>query len=276
MTMVKKGLVRTAAVLVAGVVFGVATSTFAASQADDSATIKLVHPGTLTMCTHLPYKPFEFVNKDREVVGFDVALGKLLAKDLGVDTQVVSIGWNQIVSGAVFAARKCDIAMGGATITAKRKESVQFSDPYFNATQVLLTKKDSGISSLADLKGKRLGVQTATTGQVYAEKHADDNGYTMVVYDDLALLTTAVSSGAVAASIQDSAPLIKYTQEHPDTVIAAAFDTGEHYGFMAKKDDANANRLIAKFNTALANAQEDGTYKKLYEKWFGKMPPATE
>src|SRR5699024_5678253 len=197
------GFLRAAAVLVAGIACGLSTTTWAADQSNAADNIKLVHPGTLTMCTHLPYKPFEFVNKDREVVGFDVALGKLLAKDLGVGTEVVSIGWNQIVSGAVFAARKCDIAMGGATITAKRKESVQFSDPYFNATQVLLTKKDAGISDLADLKGKRLGVQTATTGQVYAEKHAEENGYTMVVYDDLALLTTAVSSGAVAASIQD-------------------------------------------------------------------------
>lgn len=246
----------------------------ATAMAADSGSqdIELVHPGQLTVCTHLPYKPFEFVNKDRDVVGFDVALADLLAEDLGVKTQIISISWNQITSGAVFAARKCDLGMGGATITEKRAEAVLFSDPYFNATQVLLVKKDSGISSLADLEGKRLGVQVATTGQVYAKKFADKYGYTMVVYSDLALLTTAVSAGAVDAAIQDSAPLFKYSEAHPDTTIGAVFDTGEHYGFMAMKGNANATRLMNAFNKALAQAKKDGTYDKLYKKWFGGLP----
>lgn len=116
-------------------------------------------------------------------------------------------------------------------------------------------------------------MQTATTGQIYAQERADKYGYTMVVYADLALLTAAVSSGAVAASIQDSAPLIEYAQKHPETTIGASFDTGEHYGFMAEKGSANAKRLMHKFNAVLAQAKQDGTYKKLYEKWFGQMPP---
>src|SRR5699024_3934260 len=79
-----------------------ATAMAADSAANDSDSIELVHAGQLTVCTHLTYKPFEFVNKDRDVVGFDVALADLLADDLGVKTQVISISWNQITSGAVF------------------------------------------------------------------------------------------------------------------------------------------------------------------------------
>src|SRR5699024_8907996 len=139
-------------------------------------------------------------------------------------------------------------------------------------TQVLLVAKDSSIAGLADLKGKRLGVQVATTGQVYAKKYADEYGYTMIEYSDLALLTTAVSAGAVDAAIQDSAPLYKYSEAHPDTTIGAVFDTGEHYGFMGMKDNADADRLMAAFNKALAQAKQDGTYDKLYKKWFGGMP----
>jgi polar amino acid transport system substrate-binding protein len=251
----------------------------ALSQNSNAATedgINLVHKGKLTVCTHLPYKPFEFSDNSGDVVGFDVDLANLLANDLGVKLDVVSIGWNMITSGAVFAADKCDIAMGGASITAKRKQSVQFSDPYFKASQALLVKKNSDISGLADMQGKRLGVQTATTGQVYAQKHADQYGYDMVVFGDLALLTTAVSSGKVDASMQDSAPLATYAKNIGDTKVVKRFDTGERYGFMAAKDNKNADKLIKRFNQDLAKARKDGTYAARYKHWFGLPPGHSE
>lgn len=235
--------------------------------------IHLVHKNKLTVCSHLPYKPFEFVDDSGDVVGFDVDLAKLLADDLGVKVEVVSISWNQITSGAVFAADKCDLAMGGASITAKRKKSVQFSAPYFKASQALLVQKDSGISGLADLKGKKLGVQTATTGQIYAKKHADQYHYDMVIFDDLALLTTAVSSGKVDAAIQDGAPLATYAKHNSDTQVVKRFDTGERYGFMAAKNNDNADKLLKRFNKDLKKARKDGAYAAKYKHWFG-LPPS--
>src|SRR5699024_1852037 len=260
---------RSAIALAAGLLL----TTAGTSLADDAGDIELVNPGTLTMCTHLPYEPFEFVNDERETVGFDVDLTRLLADRLDVDTRVISIAWNQITSGLVFASNKCDIAAGSATITDKRAESVLFSDPYFNLTQVLLVKEDSGIDGLADLEGKKLGVQTATTGMIYAEDHQDEYGYTLVEFEDVALGTTAVSAGRVDAFIQDNAPLYKYAKEHSETTVATEFDTGERAGFMVQKDDANAQRLVDLFNDTLAEAKEDGTYAELYEKWFGQTPP---
>lgn len=118
--------IRAAITCAATLMLGFAASAPAVAQTEAGDNIKLVNPGTLTLCTHLPYKPFEFVNEDREVVGFDVDLAKLLADKMGVDTKIISIGWNQIVSGAVFAANKCDLAMGGATITDKRAKAVLF------------------------------------------------------------------------------------------------------------------------------------------------------
>lgn len=267
---------RIGAAVTASLFLGLAATAFASNKGGNAEGIELVNPGTLTVCTHLPYKPFEFINKEGNVVGFDVALTKLLAKDLGVKEKVISIDWNQITSGAVFAARKCDLAMGGETITAKRAEAVLFSDPYFSATQVLLVKKGSGISGLADLKGKRLGVQTDTTGQAYAEKFADKYGYTNVVYADLALETAAVSAGSVAAAINDNGPMYKYVKSNPGTEVAAEFDTGEHYGFAAKKDDANAKKLIGRLNDVLAKAKKDGEYDRIFKKWFGQTPGVTD
>ena len=253
----------------------VSTLALSACSQDEGGTvdgIQLVDADALTVCTHLPYKPFQFTDSSGEVVGFDVDLVKLLGDDLGVETNVISTDWNQITSGAVLAAGKCDLAMGGATITPKRQEAVLFSAPYFNATQALLVKKDSGYEGLEDLEGKRVGVQTDTTGAIYADKHADEHGYTTVVFDDLSLETTAVSAGKIDAAINDNGPLYQYASDNPDTEIAAEFDTGENYGFLAKKDDENAKKMIDRLNKLIAEAKEDGTYDEIFKTWFGQVP----
>jgi polar amino acid transport system substrate-binding protein len=234
--------------------------------------IKLVNPGHLTICTHLSYKPFEYINKDGKVVGFDVDMLDLLAKRLGVKTRIISIDWNQVTSGAVFAANRCDVAMGAETITPERAKPVLFSDPYFDATQVLLAKKGSGVHGLASLKGKRFGVQVNTTGQIYADKRAAKFGYTTVIFPDLIAEASAVSVGAVAAAINDNGPMYEYARTHPDTHVVAEFDTGEHYGFAFKKNSANATRLAGVLNTVLAKAKSDGEYNKIFKTWFGQIP----
>ena len=234
--------------------------------------IHLVNPGHLTICTHLPYKPFEYIDKNGKVVGFDVDILGLLAKRLGVKTTVISIDWNQITSGAVFAADKCDIAMGAETITPARAKAVLFSAPYFDATQVLLAKKGSGITGLASLKGKRMGVQTDTTGQIYADKRAGKYGYSTVIFPDVVSEASAVSAGAVAASINDNGPMYQYTKSHPNTHVVAEFETGEHYGFAVKKNSPTAKKLVGVLNAALAKAKTDGEYNRIFKKWFGRAP----
>lgn len=268
---VKKYLAAAGA-LAAGAMMALPTLAFAGSNGAEVDGIHLIHPGQLTICTHLPYKPFEFINKNDKVVGFDVDMLGLLAKKLGVKEKVISIDWNQITSGAVFAANKCDVAMGGETITKKRAQAVLFSAPYFEATQVLLVKKGSGIHGLANMKGKRLGVQTDTTGQFYADKRASKYGYTTVIFSDVALEASAVSAGAVAGAINDNGPMYEYVKTHPHTRVAAVFHTGEHYGFAAKKNSANAKKLIGDLNAAIAKARKDGEYNRIFKKWFGQIP----
>jgi polar amino acid transport system substrate-binding protein len=242
------------------------------SSAGSSAKgVDLVHSGQLTACSHLPYKPFEFT-KGGKVVGFDVSMVDLLGTKLGVPTKVVNIGWAQITSGGAFAAGKCDVGMGAATITPERKQSVRFSDPYFDATQALLVKDEAAYRSLADLKGKKLGVQTDTTGQLYAKKHAGKSGYTTVVYPDSLSEFNGLKSGAVDAAINDNGPEYNFAKNNPGTEVTKKFGTGEHYGFMVKKNDKNAAKLAGKLNDVIAQSKKDGRYDKIYQKWFGKLP----
>ncbi|GAA2827622.1 ABC transporter substrate-binding protein [Kribbella solani] len=235
-----------------------------------AAGITLVKPGKLTICTHLPYKPFQYKDGTK-VVGFDVDLLDLVAKDLGVEQDVVNIEWSQVTSGAAFQAKKCDMGMGAMTITPERQAAISITDPYMDATQVLMTKKDSGIKSLADLKGKKLGAQADTTGKKYADANAAANGYTVIPFNDLALQENNVKSGRVDAAINDNGVLYDFVKANDDMAVVAEFHTGEQYGFGALKDGSGP-KLVAKFNELLTKAKSDGKYNEIYKLWFGVEP----
>ncbi|KGN33709.1 ABC transporter substrate-binding protein [Knoellia sinensis KCTC 19936] len=240
--------------------------------ATNASGVTTVADGKLTACTHLSYKPFEH-KEGADVVGFDVDLTDLVAKKLGLEQEVVDIEFATITSGAAFAAKKCDIGYGATTITDERKKAVLFSDPYFEATQALIVKKDSGIKDLAGLKGKKLGVQTDTTGQSYAEENKAANGYTPVVFEDLPTQLAGVLAGRVDGAVNDNGPLLDYVKDNPTTEVVTEFETGEQYGLMVKKDDPNAQKIIDAANEALKEAKADGTYNTIYKKWFGVDAP---
>ena len=269
---------RTRAAIVAAAALAL---TLAACGSDDSgsggtenkaaaAGITLVKPGKLMVCTHLPYKPFQYKDGTK-VVGFDVDLLDLVAKDLGLEQEVVNIEWAQVTSGAAFAAKKCDMGMGAMTITPERQAAISITDPYMDATQVLMVKKDSGIKGLADLKGKKIGAQADTTGKKYADDNAKQYGYTVIPFNDLALQENNVKSGRVDAAINDNGVLYDFVKENSDMEIATEFNTGEQYGFGALKDGSGP-KLVAKFNELLAKAKTDGQYNEIYKKWFGVEP----
>ncbi len=250
------------------------------SSDDDAATpaatnasgITTVSEGTLKACTHLSYKPFEF--KDgAEVVGFDVDLMGLVAEELGLKQEVVDIEFATITSGAAFAAKKCDAGFGATTINEERSKAVLFSDPYFDSTAALLVKKDSGITDLSGLSGKKLGVQTDTTGQEFAEQEKDANGYTPFVFDDLPTQLNGLLAGRVDGALNDNGPLLDFAKDNPTTEVVKEFDTGEQYGLMFKLDDPNGQKLADTANKVLAAAKEDGRFNDIYKKWFGVDAP---
>ena len=227
--------------------------------------VQLVNEGKLTTCTHLPYEPFQF-EEGGEVVGFDVDVVDEIAKDLGVEQEIVNIPFETIQSGEALNAGQCDLAAAGMTITDVRDENLDFSQPYFEATQALLTKKGSGIDSLEALTGKKLGVQTGTTGQIYAEDNKPENTET-VVFEDIALLLEAVKSGQVDAGINDNGVLFDYVRDNPDVEVTAEFDTGEQYGLGVRTGNT---ALLEKVNETLSRVESDGTYDKIYAEWFGQ------
>ncbi|MBV1936955.1 ABC transporter substrate-binding protein [Streptomyces sp. BV286] len=226
--------------------------------------VELVKGGQLTTCTHLPYPPFQS-EIDGKVQGFDVSLVDLVAKDLGVKQEILDQPFENFKTGGSLNSGQCDLAAAGMTITDERKKNVDFSDPYFEATQGVLADKKSGISSFADLKGQKVGAQAQTTGEEYAKS----KGLNPVSFESSDALLNGLRTGQVKAVVIDY-PVVQGWLK--DKANAAAFEvadninTGEEYGFTMKKGNT---KLLEAVNKALADAKADGTYKKLYEKWIG-------
>ncbi|GAA2411993.1 MULTISPECIES: transporter substrate-binding domain-containing protein [Streptomyces] len=226
--------------------------------------VEVVKAGKLTTCTHLPYPPFQS-EIDGKVQGFDVALIDLVAKDLGVQQDILDTPFENFKTGAFLNSGECDLAAAGMTITEERKKNVDFSDPYFNATQAVLVDKKSGISSFAGLKGKKLGAQAQTTGEDYAKS----KGLDPVSFESSDAVLNGLRTGQVQAVVIDY-PVVQGWLK--DKANADAFevvdnlDTGEQYGFTVKKGNTKLRTAI---NKAIEDAKADGTYKKLYEQWIG-------
>jgi polar amino acid transport system substrate-binding protein len=250
----------TSALAVATLALGLSACATNTDKVTTESGVQVVKDGKLTVCTHLPYEPFQY-NKGGEVVGFDVDLMDLVADDLGLEQEIVNTPFETIETGQAMATGKCDIAAAGMTITDERDRVIDFSDPYFEATQALLVKTDTPYDSLESLDGKTLGVQVGTTGEEYANDNVPE-GVEIKVFEDLALLLEAVKSGSIDAAINDNTVLLDYADQNPDTEMTAEFETGEKYGFgVAQGENAD---LIDAVNKAFQQAHDDGTYDKLF------------
>jgi polar amino acid transport system substrate-binding protein len=242
------------------------------ASASAAGGAQLVNPGKLTVCTNIPYEPFQFKdNESGEIVGFDVDIVDLVAKKLGVKQEIVDIDFAVIKSGAAMATKKCDLAAAGMTITPERKANIDFSDPYFDATQALLAKKGTGAASLEDIKtkGLKLGAQASTTGL----EHAKKNGFDPTEYADSAKELLALQAGQADVIIQDL-PVVLTWLKKPEIAekfeVIASLDTGEQYGLGLKKGSDPV--LLKTINEEIAKAKTDGTYEQIFVKWFDKKP----
>ncbi len=226
--------------------------------------VEVVKAGQLTVCTHLPYPPFQS-EIDGKVQGFDVSLVDLVAKNLGVKQEILDTPFENFKTGAFLNSDQCDLGAAGMTITDERKKNVDFSDPYFDATQAVLVDKKSGIASAADLKGKKVGAQAQTTGEDYA-KGEDLNP---VSFESSDAVLNGLRTGQVDAVIIDYPVVQGWLKDKANAdafTVADNLNTGEQYGFTVKKGNT---KLLAAINKAITDAKADGTYKKLYEQWIG-------
>jgi polar amino acid transport system substrate-binding protein len=227
---------------------------------------RLVNRGALTTCTHLPYPPFQSARGSR-VVGFDVDMIDLVARRLGVAQRVIDTPFETIRTGASLNAGKCDVAAAAMTIEPDRARFVDFSAPYFDATQAVLGPRRLAPMTLAAVRARRLrvGSQAQTTGEELV--HA--KGIDSVSYKDSASLLGALRSGQVDVLVEDY-PVVRRWLKDPVNgryAVLADLSTGERYGFAVRKGRNPA--LLRLIDDTIAQARRDGRYASLYRKWIG-------
>jgi polar amino acid transport system substrate-binding protein len=217
----------------------------------------------LIVCTDAPYPPME-MEIDGEFTGFDIELMRAIADELGRDLEVNNIGFDPITSGLAMESGECEIAAASITITEEREANIDFSNAYFTADQSLLVSTESGITNLAGFAGKNLGVQTGTTGEIYA--NANDPGATIISFENPGDIFTALAAGEVEGVLQDIVPNAEYALNNSDADLVETYPTDESYGFAVKEE--GSEDLLKDVNEALATLRSNGTYDEIYADWF--------
>ncbi|GAB2749505.1 basic amino acid ABC transporter substrate-binding protein [Nocardioides pakistanensis] len=234
-----------------------------ASTGDGGDDLGLISAGTLTVCSDIPYKPFEY-EEGGQYTGFDMDLVREIAGNLDLEMKVQDVGFDGLQSGAVLAAGQCDMAASAMTITEEREENLDFSEAYYDSKQSLLAPTGSGVTSIDDLVGKKVGVQQGTTGAAYAQENVPD-GVEVVSFPSDAELYPAIQSGSVDAVLQDLPVNLDHT-EGGKFEIVQEFDTDEQYGFAVKEEGKEA--LLEAINEELSALRDSGKYQELYDKYF--------
>jgi len=243
------------------------TTTDGAPATSATADLNLVTPGTLTVCSDVPFAPFEYEDPSLPLgyTGFDIDIVSAIASTMGLTVTVMPSDFDALQSGVTLAAGTCDLGASAITITDDRKANLDFSDPYYNSLQSLMVKTDSGIKTLADTAGKSIGVQTGTTGENYARANAPATA-NIVSFTTDGDEWLAIQAGQVDALLQDLPVNQLHTQVDSSYTIVEKYDTNEQYGFAFAKGKNPA--LLAAVNAGLATLRTNGTYDQLYAKYF--------
>lgn len=222
--------------------------------------------------TDAAYAPFESQNEKGEIVGFDIDVVKAVAAKAGIEVKFVNTPWEGIFNTLAQGDR--DLLVSAITITDERKQTMDFSAPYFDAKQLIAVKETSKIKTLADLKKLKVGVQTGTTGDEVVTKLIGKNSANIKRFESTPLALKELEAGGVDAVVADNGVVIHYVANNAGSKFRTVDDTSftpEQYGIAVKKGNAE---LLEKINTALAAVKADGTYDKIYASYFGAAPAA--
>ncbi len=222
--------------------------------------------GKIVMATNAEFEPFEYKDDDK-IVGIDVDIATAIADELGVDLEISDIAFESTIPA--LQAGKADFIAAGMSVTEDRKKNVDFTDPYFNASQAILVAKDSDITGRDGLNGKTVGVQTGTTGDSYC---TDEDGTSDVKVGEVKRYEKGMDAvsdliaGRIDAVIIDNFVAGKLAEKNPDKVVKLDEAlTEEEYAMALPK----GSELTAKFNDILAELTESGKLDEIESKYLG-------
>ena len=222
--------------------------------------------------TDAAYAPFESQNDKGVIVGFDIDVVKAVAQKAGIEVKFVNTPWEGIFNNLNQGDR--DLLVSAITITPERKQTMDFSSPYFDAQQLIAVKKDSKIAKFDDLKKLKVGVQNGTTGDEVITKLQGKDSANIKRFESTPLALKELEGGGVDAVVADNGVVVHYVNNNSGSnfkTISDASFAPEQYGLAVKKGNAE---LLEKLNKGLADIKTDGTYNKIYTQYFGSAPVA--
>jgi polar amino acid transport system substrate-binding protein len=226
----------------------------------DGRTVVVAHDAT--------WPPMEFMDENRNLVGYSIDYIDAVAKEAGFTVEHKSVAWDGIFTG--LAGKKYDLIASSVTITAERAQKMDFSIPYYEVRQAVIVPNNTTYATMKDFKGKSLGAQIGTTGYM-AIKANDD--ITAKTYDEIGLAMAALVTGRLDGVVCDDPVATNYILVNKDYAakLKVAFiipvEAPEYYGFAATRGNAE---LIALVNKGIEAVKANGIEEELRKKWIGQ------
>ncbi len=238
-----------------------------ASTTASSASSASAAPHVYVVGTDAAYAPFESQNEKGEIVGFDIDIVRAVAAKAGIEVKFVNTPWEGIFNALKQGDR--DLLVSSITITDERKQSMDFSAPYFDAHQLIAVRADSKVAHFDDLKSLKVGVQTGTTGDEAISKLQGKNSTDIKRFESTPLALKELETGGIDAVVADNGVVVNYVKNNSGNKFKTVDDPAfvpEHYGIAVKK---GATDLLAKLDQGLAAIRADGTYDRIYATYLG-------
>ena len=246
--------------LIAVCMLGLCACGSGSASGNSDAAFTTVNKGVLTMATNAYFPPYEYYDGS-EIVGIDAEIAKAVADKLGLTLKIEDMEFDSIITAV--SAGKADMGLAGMTVTEERKQNVNFSDTYATGVQVVIVPEGSDIKTVDDLQGKKIGVQLATTGDIYC---CDDFGTENVEeYNKGNDAVMALVSGKIDAVVIDNEPAKNYVAVNPGLVILDTEYVTEEYAAALNKENT---ALLEAVNGALAELKADGTLDAIISKYI--------
>ena len=213
------------------------------------------------------YPPFESMDANNQIVGFDIDLAHALCKQMQAECTFTNHAFDSLIPALKF--KKYDAVISGMDITPERSKQVAFTAPYYANSALVIAKKDA-FHSFDDLKGKRIGMENGTTHQKFiTDKHPE---ITTVPYDSYQNAKLDLQNGRIDAVFGDTAVVTEWLKSNPKLAAVGDKVTDKAYfgtglGIAVRQGNTD---LQQKFNAALEKVKKDGTYQTIYNKWFQK------
>ncbi|MGK9250622.1 MULTISPECIES: transporter substrate-binding domain-containing protein [Paenibacillus] len=243
----------------------------APAEGDDNLLAQVKAAGVLKVGLMGTYAPYNFLNENKEIDGFDADIAKDVAKRLGVKAEFAPQDFSGLIPS--LQASKIDVIISQVTITDERKQQIDFTQPYItNQVKIIVRESNDSITKLEDFKGKNIGVGLGTNDEAYLRNEVlpQVGKFNIKTYDDVITSLQDLNAGRIDATINNLYALKPIVDKNGYKVKAV--------GEAIKSDSAgiavrkNNPEFLAALDQALTDMKSDGTYTTIFKKWFGEEP----